>query len=294
MRVLPHGCSLALLLATAACSSRVTNGSDAAQDRGPSGDAVGDAALLGDSAPDSSVFDARDALALLDATPDVAPDVAAMDAATDALVGAETSDSSLLPPLDASNPFTDAGSLGAPAWVPLQILTSGMCTALAPCGGDVVGTWDVTGGCVSLPLGNALTLCPSATIATMGQARGRIVFDGTTVTRVAQYVVQADVTVPASCASFVGGCSGVQNALQMRVADSNCVALSNGDCQCAARQLTTINDSENYTLDTANNQIVGTMSGKRWSYCITGTNMDYQDQSTTGTREPGIIQLGRR
>jgi len=47
-------------------------------------------------------------------------------------------------------------------------------------------------------------------------------------------------------------------------------------------------------VDIDADQIVSTTSGKRWDYCITAGQMRYRDVSTSGSTEPGIIELGMR
>ena len=53
-----------------------------------------------------------------------------------------------------------------------------------------------------------------------------------------------------------------------------------------------IDDTDAYT--TSGNEIIGSVSGKHWAYCVTGDALSYQDTSSTGSREPGIIDLTRR
>jgi hypothetical protein len=216
--------------------------------------------------------------------------VAAIDSGSDA---GSNNDGAILPPLDAGDPFTDAGPLGEPAWVPVEVLTSSSCPALSACGGDVVGTWDVAGVCVELPIGTTLQACPTArsTVA-VHKARGRVVFDGTIAHRVAQSQVEVDVFVPSLCASFVGGCAALGQLLQMKAPDSNCVTDANGDCECAARQYTMIDDADGYTI--ANNEIVSATLHKHWAYCIQSAQLTYQDTSPTGPKEPGIVKLEKR
>lgn len=216
-------------------------------------------------------------------------------APVDAGVDAFMRDGSILPPIDSGDPFGDAGTLGPPEWVPLDVLTDGTtCDPLVPCGGDVVGTWDVTGGCIEAPIPSELMSCPGATVTGSGRARGRVVFDGAIAHRLAQSEVTVEVFVPSLCASFVGGCAGIEDMLQMQVPDSACVMETAG-CVCAARQTLTIDDGDAYTIE--GNEIVSS-TGKRWAYCIDTTSggMRYEDTSPTGTgpQEEGIIELGMR
>ena len=205
-------------------------------------------------------------------------------------------DGSILPSYDAGDPFGDAGALGPPAWVSLDVHADGtMCTALVACGGDEVGTWDVSGGCIEIPVPMEIMMCPGAMVTSAtGRARGRVTFPGSGMlaTRTAQAEVQATIFVPSFCAGLIGGCPALEGLIQMRVPDSACVTTAAGDCNCAARQTTTIDDMDAYT--TTATQIVGTTSGKHWDYCVAGTTLRYHDVSTSGMVEPGIIELTRR
>ena len=176
------------------------------------------------------------------------------------------------------------------------MLTMGTCAPLVPCGGDVVGTWDVTGACVEVPIPAALFTCPGATAVGTGMGRGRVTFDGTTAFRTSQAVVSVEVFVPTVCAGFLGGCSALETMLQSSVPDSACVTETAG-CRCAARQHFMIDDADGYTIDTATNEIVSATLMKRWAYCITGGTLRYEDTTPAGgpaPREEGIIELGRR
>lgn len=225
-------------------------------------------------------------------SPDANPvlEASAPEAATEASAG---SDGSLLPPVDAGNPFGDAGPLGPPAVVPVTVRTSGSCDALAPCGGDVVGTWDVTGVCVELPIADTVMRCPGGRITRAdGTAQGRVTFDGVRARRAAQSNVQVDLFLPALCAAAAGGCDVLAGYLRSVNPDSACVATATGDCNCSSRLVTTIDDGDGYTA--MNNTITSTTLRKQWAYCIAGTSLRYQDVSPSGPREPGIVTLGRR
>lgn len=232
----------------------------------------------------------------IDARDSAPPSVDAAPAVADAPrpdAPAAARDGSILPPSDAGDPFGDAGALGPPPWVPIDVLTMGTCDPLVPCGGDVVGTWDVQGGCIEVPIAMDVMRCPGAMIVSAtGRARGRVTFDGTNVDRLAQSQAEIEVFIPAFCARFVGGCAEVESMLRMRVADSVCLEEGAGDCRCAARVTNTIDDNEAYTI--AGNEIVGATSGKRWAYCVdAASGMRYEDVSPSNP-EPGIIELTPR
>lgn len=202
---------------------------------------------------------------------------------------------SILPTYDGGDPFDDDGGLGDPAWVELDVITDGTaCPALDACGGDVEGTWDVTGGCFELPIEAELSRCPGAAVTRRdGRARGRVTFEGGFARRVAQSEVVVEMFVPALCADFVGGCDAIEGLVRMATADSECVTEASGACRCAARQVYAIDDADGYTTESG--QIVSASLGRRWDYCIDGTSLRYEDVTPGSTmREPGIIELGRR
>ncbi len=192
---------------------------------------------------------------------------------------------------DSGMPFGDAGELGDPEWVPIDVVDPGECV-FAACGGDVVGTWDVTGGCIEVETPSELDRCPGATIEYRGRARGRVVFTDTTVDRVGQSEVEAEVFVPAICAMFAGGCSGIEDAVAGAGAEASCVEDASGNCDCIAFSSFVIDDMDTYTIE--GNEIVGA-GGKRFEYCIEdGGPFTYRDTSPSGTREPGQVELGAR
>ncbi len=207
-------------------------------------------------------------------------------------------DARILPPRDAGMPFGDAGALGPPPWVDLDVRTDGtMCTPLAACGGAIEGTWDVAGGCLEVPFPSMLMACPGATFTGSGRARGRVTFAMGTATRRAQSEVTLDIFVPSFCAMFVsGGCMGIESMIRSGGSpDSACPTDPMGNCNCQTRVTYELDDTDGYTI--MGTQIVSATLGKRWDYCVDAatTGMLYEDADTDPmTREPGIIELSRR
>ncbi|MEM9074128.1 MAG: hypothetical protein AAGE52_36890, partial [Myxococcota bacterium] len=194
---------------------------DAGADSGTSRDAAADGGVMDGGASDA----ARD-------------DGGVVDAAVDAVLDAS-------PVFDAAFPdvsFPDGG--GEPPWVDLEVGPAGSCDAFSACGGDVVGTWDVGGGCFEVDLEAAIGECPGAEVTRReGRGQGRVTFgaDGF-VRRVARSEVEADVFVPALCTAFVS-CTMIETAIQ-RVAEGFCVEEASGACNCSVRQVTVIDDMD--------------------------------------------------
>jgi hypothetical protein len=198
----------------------------------------------------------------------------------------------LLPPYDAGDPFGDTGDLETPAWVQLEVLVDGTtCAPVTACGGALLGTWDVAGGCFDYQAPSALKQCPGATLTAAGQARGRVTFDGVIAVRKAQSVVDTALFVPSYCVGFAGGCPAIEALVGASFPGAKCASTAAGACECAARFTFDIDDGDLYASES--NQIVSTTSGKRWDYCVTGEELRYHDASPSGLLEPGIIRLRR-
>ena len=247
-------------LSLAACGGDETSDADAGVDAGARVDAGGGSDSGSDAGMDSGA----------------SVDAGASDSATS----------------DARIDWPDGGGVSDPTFVDLSVGAAGSCPGFTPCGGDVVGTWDLGGGCVEIDIESAISMCPGATVTRrVGRGRGRVVFGPTSAHRVAESIVEADTFFPAVCAAFFS-CAMLEDAMAMRWTEATCTSMPSGDCNCTARQLTFIDDRDLYTL--SGNEIVGGASGKRWAYCIAGDRFDYRDVSPSPPLEPGDVQLMRR
>jgi hypothetical protein len=286
--------SLPLLLAfgAAACSSNSPPGLPSF-DSGVHGGADGGPGADATPGSDGGIAAGADAGPGADASPgaDAAP---ASDASPASDTGPASTDGAILPPIDAGDPFTDDAGLPEPPWVSIDVRTSSACTPLIPCGGDITGTWDVVGSCVEVPgVQTVLTTCPLAH-ATLGthQARGRVTFNNGLAHRTAQSEVEIDLHIPALCANAVGGCTAIQASFRVTAPDSACIADASGNCDCASRTVSMIQDSDGYTL--VGDEIVSQTFQKHWAYCVANSTLTYEDTSPTLPHEPGINVLGKR
>jgi hypothetical protein len=202
------------------------------------------------------------------------------------------------PPPDVQTPdgalmWPDAGTLPPPEWVRLNVGAVNTCPNFVSCGGDVVGIWDVSGGCFEVDLESALSLCRGAMVTRReGVARGRVDFGSNGFARrMAESIVYLGVSIPETCTRFTD-CTTIETGLRANFNDAMCVTERGGGCSCTASQYYSIDDGDFYRIE--GNEIVSVSSGKRWAYCIQETQLQYRDTSTSGTREPGTIQLQRR
>ena len=206
------------------------------------------------------------------------------------------------PPPDGSSP-ADAGSDGTTVTdggttldggVPIQI---GNCSTFTACGGNVVGTWDYTGGCVADPFANnqCTTLVVHSQSASM---KGTITFasDGGAsgqVTRNLQASYDANITVPSSC-TYKQSCTNIAGYLQQASpgATVTCTTNSQQGCDCSYSAVFTDQSTRPYTIQ-GTDLLVGQGAPNQidhYAYCVQGTSMQYQH--TQGpTPDTGIYNL---
>jgi hypothetical protein len=171
---------------------------------------------------------------------------------------------------------TDAGTDGG-----------GTCTASGTCGGDIVGTWNVTTSCLDVDVSGAIPdYCPTATAQPMGfQLKGTISYKANlTYSRQSTISGGVVITYPAAC--LAGGDGGApstcdQLATQLKL-DLNytsvaCVTAGTG-CTCTgtfAPQTQT--KTGMYTTTSAAGLLVESETGRATpdmsDYCITGDTL---------------------
>jgi hypothetical protein len=166
---------------------------------------------------------------------------------------------------------------------------------VTPCGGDVVGTWTLTSGCLKVTgefdLSSLGIGCTSGTLTGSLQVTGTwtansngTYSDNTTTSGDEQ------LTLPASCLNVSGtttNCEGLAGVIQSLGYDSiSCKAAASGGCTCSAtiRQsgglgLVSSDPSTNGNYATSSNAVT-TNGGAKYSYCVSGSTMTWTPQST--------------
>jgi hypothetical protein len=183
------------------------------------------------------------------------------------------------------------------------------CTAVAPCGGSVVGTWAVAGsclpvsgnadisgfglGCIAAPITGALKVSGTWTAKDDGTFT-----DQTTTTGDSQ------IELPAACLNVSGTvttCDRLGGALQaLGYASVTCAdAASGGGCTCAASAeqsgglaMVKVGAATNGTYTTADNMITTSAGGSNaYSYCVSGNTLVVTPQAagTTGALTGTIV-----
>ncbi len=198
---------------------------------------------------------------------------------------------------DGSTPDASDKDVFVPGtFVPVQY---GSCpSANVSCGGNPVGTWTYSGGCLDAI---DLSKCPSATITNPDiKVKGQVTFTGTassgTVSRVAEVSIAADAFLPTSCL-FGQSCATIQSVLTAQPPlgagfdSASCTAhAGNTGCDCQIAKTQIDNGSEAYTV--AGNVITtGTgQTARTYDFCIKPANtFTYQETTATAQQKATLV-----
>jgi len=177
---------------------------------------------------------------------------------------------------------------------------------VAPCGGAVTGTWNVTSACLtvsgSMDMQSIFGLsCPtgqvkgSRTVAGTWTAKSNGTFvDGTTVTGTEQ------ITLPSDCKVLSQApvtCQKIGTVMQGYYDTVTCSDAADGGCTCSATVKQTGSmgfvtsdpqTSGNYT--TASNTITITQDSSKYSYCVSGNKLTVSLQGTPALAGTIVLQ----
>lgn len=188
---------------------------------------------------------------------------------------------------------TDSGPTIDPPSGPFVDLTYGSCPALAGCGGDPIGRWNVTGGCVDESVfAQATEACPAIVISDVKfQGRGYVDANATTITRATEVKVTGKFNVPESCKMVVGTCATIGAALQALagIDTATCADDGAGGCDCAIADTRLESSSNGYT--TSGTTLTTTASTPQtYEYCVDTNKVSYQE-TTGGKVQPYVVEL---
>lgn len=176
-----------------------------------------------------------------------------------------------------TTPGTDGGAGGEGV-----SFTYGSCAAIEPCGGDPVGTWKFTAGCI----GNVQNdVCPELAVKSADlRADGTVTVTATTIERRIVATTKASITLPASCTAQAGGsCAFLQIGLMLAPPTgpgfdkATCTTVANG-CDCDIETTATETTSGTYTVDgNVLHSEDGTDGGTDYPFCRQGNELKYKD-----------------
>ncbi len=194
------------------------------------------------------------------------------------------------PPLDAGK---DAGNIDAPT-VTIQYMTT--CPSFTPCDASPVGTWKLSGGCISSAIfADVKTTCPNFDVTNVTiTAKGITTITATNVSQMSHSDFSGTVYVPATCSKGVSGanCPLLDSALTMPMYGgfdtATCVDSGkngvNAGCNCDVTKATDSSSSDTYTFASG---VMTTGAGLKFDVCVNPANtLTTRQQNTNGTPGP--------
>jgi non-reducing end alpha-L-arabinofuranosidase len=183
----------------------------------------------------------------------------------------------------------------------------GSCSDVSPCGGSLVGTWNVTTSCLTVTGNLDLSLvgagCPSAPVTGSLQvigtwtANGDGTYSDNTITS-----GQEQFTLGPSClviSSTQTDCPGAASIIKtLGYSSLTCTSVTGGGCACSA----TVNqngalgmvsvaptNSGNYTPSGSQVTISGDVGDTQYDYCVSANTLKMTPQSTSPTMTGTIV-----
>ena len=193
-------------------------------------------------------------------------------------------------PVDAAKDTgVDAALTGLP-YLPIMYGAAN-CPAFEPCGGDVKGSWKLTGGCVTEALfAQAKQQCPAIVESNVViQARGTVVADAVTIARHTDVKLSATLAVPAACKPGGYTCAQIGGALTS-VAGLKSAACTDdaGGCKCDVTNALDEITSDAYTTSGSTLTTGAGSSARTFDYCVKTTELAYKE-TTSGSAIPAIF-----
>jgi hypothetical protein len=158
---------------------------------------------------------------------------------------------------------------------------NGACATFSACGGDVVGTWVVSGACVvTAP---PLASCAAGTVTMSMQVSGTVTFraDGTYAVNTMAGITEM-LGVPASC---LGGadCTSLQTSLQGQSGVSSAVCSNAPSSACRCTEVFTPQPNTDSGTYTVTGTSVMSPGAYAQPYCVQGTTIRWQDMNASGS-----------
>ena len=180
-------------------------------------------------------------------------------------------------------------------------ISYGKCPDFTKCGGDIVGSWTVSGGCVpDDAFAGAKAQCEGLQESDVViKANGTVVATATTIERKVNVHVSAKVTVPKSC-SPLPDCSLIAAGLQTgalpgapKFEKATC-ADSGANCDCDVAGTVAEETTDDYTAADGVVTTTDASGDRTYEYCVQGNKTTYKETTAPVEGEftlPIIVEL---
>ncbi|MBX3218754.1 MAG: hypothetical protein KF850_42505, partial [Labilithrix sp.] len=175
----------------------------------------------------------------------------------------------------------DTGAPEADTPPPMVDVTYGTCPAFAKCGGDIVGSWKVSGGCVSSDAFTDLkTQCPGFEESDVViKANGTVVATATNVVRKTSVKLTGKIALPKACAMGTDNCStialGLTSGVLPGVPKFETATCTDGGTLCNCDVSVTRDETTDDSYTSADGVVTTTNPTRTFDYCVDGSKTTY-------------------
>ena len=178
----------------------------------------------------------------------------------------------------------------------------GTCPAFTKCGGDIVGTWKVTGGCVgSDAFADAKAQCAGLQESDVViKASGTVVATATKVQRTTTVTLSAKVAIPKTCAQGITNCAligaGLQSGALPGAPKFDTATCTEAGTSCNCTVAVTVDEKTDDSYTAAGGVVTTTNPTRTFDYCVDGNKTTYKETTppAQGTFAlPIIVELGK-
>lgn len=180
-------------------------------------------------------------------------------------------------------------------------VTYGTCPAFAKCDSDPVGSWTVSGGCLSDEgFKAAKTQCPGLKESDVAiTANGTAEITATNIKRKSTIHFSAKANVPRSCA-FNLGCNLIAMGLRGEIAadqlnglkfdEATCVSGTNNTCDCDVASTITEETDATYTK-AGGTMTTASSPARKYDYCVTGNKLGYTETTDPSSPFKFVVEM---
>ena len=189
---------------------------------------------------------------------------------------------------DASTASGSDAALPPPATFEVTIAAS---CPFTKCGGDLLGTWDHTGLCLTEAeiIAPLQATCSTATVSSItASGTGRVTFLPTGhVSRKIDYTGTATLNLPSTCT--LGSCATAQAALRQLAGYDTATCTGAADCACSVPISGKIDELDTYSVAGSTVKV----NDHDYEYCVSGAAFTYKDVTATSP-ELGVGTMSKR
>ncbi|MBX3209363.1 MAG: hypothetical protein KF764_30300 [Labilithrix sp.] len=203
---------------------------------------------------------------------------------------------------DAGRDPVDTGAPEVDVPPPMVDITYGACAAFEKCGGDIAGSWKVSGGCVSSDaFADLKAQCAGFEESDVViKAGGTVVATATNVKRKTSVKLTAKIALPKICAAPIENCAVIASGLKSGAVPGapkfETATCTDAGTICNCDVAATIDETTDDSYTAADGVVTTTNPTRNFEYCVDGSKTTYTETTppTAGAFSlPIVVEISK-